>query len=224
MMKFFQYLCFLLTGPSCIFCSFVDYSVAKNPKINRIQIFADYCSGKNTLSSLLQKCFPEYPETNEFGPSAFPCWYNTPWSEQFSDDKYTKLIDSEQCLFIVILRNDADWIHNMYLQPFYVDNSVSRKTFSSFIHSTWKLKDPYYQYEIHPETLKPFKNILEMRKYKLQNLLKIKSKVDNICYIDFEMLQMHPDLLLESLSKMFFIHKENIHIGTLKDSTYVPNH
>ena len=71
--------------------------------INKFTILGERCSGTNILRALVLKNF-ELKFTEEFGHRHFQIFHNN-------------LNNSDDCLFIGIIRNPFDWINSLYLKP-----------------------------------------------------------------------------------------------------------
>jgi hypothetical protein len=171
--------------------------------IKRIQIFGERCSGTNYLESLVKSNFNDIEITWDYG-----------WKDFFPQN-----IDKnnhDDCLFLVIFRNPYDWLSSFHNNPHHVDKTLKNLTFSEFIRKEWKCvynsesgtkeSDPNFgkemMFERNPETGDRFKNILEMRNYKVEAFLSLKNKVLNYEKFRYEDLRDNPNIL-KGLSKEF---------------------
>jgi hypothetical protein len=171
--------------------------------IRRTQIFGERCSGTNYLEILLKTNFEDIEITWDYG-----------WKHFFpiNIDKN----NHDDCLFIVIFRNPYDWLSSFHNNPYHVDQSLKNLTFSDFIRKEWKCvynkesatkeDDPNFgkemMHERNPETGERFKNILEMRNYKVKAFLSLEEEVLNYAKFRYEDLRDNPNIL-KGLSEEF---------------------
>ena len=124
-------------------------------------------------------------------------------SVNYPEDYYT-LENSDDFLFLVILRDPYDWVRSFYQSPWAVPDEIKNHGFSHFIHSTWKNSGVYSQIDdYNPYTKTPFQNVLELRKYKTINYLSMGKKVKNFCLVRYEDLEKDPGGFLEYLSRKY---------------------
>jgi hypothetical protein len=116
----------------------------------------------------------------------------------------------------VIFRSPYDWLSSFHNNPPHVDKTLKNLTFSEFIRKEWKCvynsesktkeTDPLFgkemMYERNPKTGDRFKNILEMRNYKVKEFLSLEKKVLNYAKFRYEDLRDNPKIL-KSLSEEF---------------------
>ncbi|MEI8301485.1 MAG: hypothetical protein WCG10_07770 [Chlamydiota bacterium] len=185
-------------------------------KIERVQFFAERCSGSNYVEALfkentfLQECFA-------YGWKHFPAWIDMSSIKNEQEDlsDFFTLGHSENCLFIIVFRNPYDWIRSLYLAPHHSAKNLRKINFTKFVRTPWKLdeKDPTTQAEKtknflvdkNPRTSKNFKNALRLRSAKIQTLLNLKRHVSNVYYINYESFRDHPKEVLQEISEIFDI-------------------
>jgi len=150
-------------------------------KIQKITIYGERCSGTNYLEMLLAKNFHDYKLTWEYGSKHFFGHQN--------------LQNSDDTLFICIVRNPVDWFNSLYRQKWHIANHL-RLSIENFLNTE------FYSYndqssgskdgtEIMEDrniyTGERYKNIFELRHTKLNFLYKDLSKlVKNYIFIKHE--------------------------------------
>lgn len=186
-----------------------NYNHCYGNKIKYFKVFGERCSGTNFLSRLIRSNFPELSKQRRFGHKHFICWFDFPMDVPFMqavnypDDYYT-LENSDDFLFLVILRDPYDWVRSFYQSPWVVPDEIKNHGFSHFIHSSWKNSGVYSRIDdYNPYTKTPFQNVLELRKYKTINYLSMGKKVKNFCLVRYEDLEKDPTGFLEYLSRKY---------------------
>jgi hypothetical protein len=183
-----------------------------------MHIFGERCSGTNFVSQLLTQNFKTLSSTHEFGHKHFPWWFDTPEENETLkllgyDTKQTRLENSDQSLFIVVIRHPYDWLKSFYRTPHHVHPDLLGKGFFHFISQTWKPAGPKsYQgvaYNLidgkNPFSHHPFENILELRTCKMQNYLKMGSLVKNFLLVRYEDARENPQGLIDFISAYYEI-------------------
>lgn len=164
--------------------------------IENYTIFGERHSGTNWLEKIINIRL-NLPIVNHFG-------HNT--SKHFITYLNWKILsDSHKTLFICITRNIYDWIHGFYKLPHHVSPHV-HDTMEHFLTQEWRNEERDYDYI----SLKPYKNIFEMRKSKLNfyyNYLPI--LVDNLIIIRYEDLLVDPENIIQFISNNFNCAKTN---------------
>ncbi|WP_316359271.1 hypothetical protein [Candidatus Neptunichlamydia sp. REUL1] len=179
-------------------------------KITGIQICGERCSGTNFLESLIKNNFPKmHPNFHSFGWKHFLCWFETPLDKEHFNlpDRMITLEGSEQYLFIVIVRDPYNWIRSFYLNPHHVSPELTNKGFFHFISSEWRSEDCSHIDSFNPYTGAPFKNVLELRKYKTVNYLKIANLVGNFCLVRYEEVSEHPKQFVDFIADFYGLEK-----------------
>ena len=123
--------------------------------------------------------------------------------------------DSEKCLFIVVIRESYDWLRSFYLLPYCVHSTLYNGDFRHFISTEWKLTDKYLgiegQYDeidnYNPWTSRPFKNVLELRKYKILNYQSLGRLVDNYLFIRYEDVRNNPKEFIDFVASYCSLEK-----------------
>lgn len=155
--------------------------------INKVTILGERCSGTNYLENLLIKNF-EVEITWKYGHKHF-----------FGFEKYE---DSDDVLFVCIIRDPFEWINSLWSKPWHFDPELTSNIFN-FVYG--QIKSYYYtidkkldmQNQIvtdrnfltspNPFDACEFKNILELRYAKLfYQLEQMPKLVKNYIFIRYE--------------------------------------
>ena len=162
----------------------------------------------------------------QFGHKHFLWWFSTPYDESiiqrlhYSSDAFY-LSDSEDCLFVVVIRDPYDWLRSFYETPWEVHDDLLYQNFNHFISNTWKLRtdnlgknkrrDLHFLYDaidnFNPYTGQPFTNVLELRTYKYINYLKLGTLVNNYLFVRYEDVNEHPEEFIIYVSQIYQIEK-----------------
>lgn len=161
-------------------------------EIHKFTIIGERHSGTNWLERILTLRL-SVPLTWEYG-----------W-KHFYNYSPSKLASGENTLFVCITRNIYDWIGAFFKLPHHVDRSIAYDL-DKFLLSEWKSQVEDNDYL----TNKPYKNIFELRKCKLQffNLF-LPLIVDNMIVTRYEDLLVDPEQIVSFLSNEFHINKTN---------------
>lgn len=182
-------------------------------EITEYQIIGERCSGTTFCALLLRKNFPNINHRNILGHKHFPLWVEFPISQKtLKQLNYTNenvdFTNSENYLIVCIVRNIYDWIRSFYLRPHHVSNHLKKDGFFHFVSSKWQLKDKWQLIDgFNPYKREPFKNVLELRHYKIKNFLAIGNKVANFCLVKYEDLAEHPEEFIAFLSDFYDLPK-----------------
>lgn len=167
-------------------------------KINKFTVIGERHSGTNWIEKLIIFRL-NLPITWEFG------------SKHFVNPNPNILAQGEDCLFIGITRNIYDWVGGFYKLPHHVNVSML-KNMKTFLLNEWISDVPDNDYL----TQKSYKNIFELRKYKLQYLhLFLPLIVDNLLLIRYEDLQKNPEDIIQYISDNYKINKTNAPYSSL---------
>lgn len=174
--------------------------------IKKIKIYGERCSGTNYLKMLLETNFNNYEIlNNEYGHKHF-----------FG---YNDLNNSDDTLFICIIRNSVDWINSLYRDQWHIaehlrisiDNFLNKEFYSYYD----KCHYPLYGKEIITDrniyTGNRYKNIFELRHIKIKFLYEDLPKlVKNYIFIKYEdLLNNFKDTMIK-IKNMGLIVKPNI--------------
>lgn len=171
-------------------------------KLTFFDVKGERCSGTTYLIKLI-----EY----NLGIS---CTYNG-WKHGYLNlqaiDNY-KIEKRIDCLTIFIFRNVYDWLKSFYLTPHHLEGAkaatwVNKPTFSEFIRREIKTihDDGSEKYcDAHPFSLEKPKNILELRKWKIENYLNYQKLKIPGYYLKYEDLIHNPEKILREINDMHF--------------------
>lgn len=162
----------------------------KYPSIIQYVIYGERHSGTNFLEGLLNNTLT-IPRTWAYGDKH---WFG------YANSK--SLILAPRTLFICIVRNPYDWINGFYLNPYHIPskNIISLK---HFILNEWYSINPQGEeifYDRNYMFNTRYKNIFELRKYKLYYLRTLLPNiVDNYVFIRYEDLMIKPIEILNNI-------------------------
>jgi len=168
----------------------VFYQSYNIDKITNYKIIGERHSGTNWLENILNSRLS----------------LNLTWNcgpKHFINPSPNELAKSDNILFICIIRNIYDWIGGFFRLPHHVDDSLLTD-FNKFLLSEWKseIEDNHYL------TNKPYKNIFDLRKSKLEHIyLYLPYIVSNMVVTRYEDLCTDPETLITFISKTFNIQK-----------------
>jgi len=183
-------------------------------KIKNFTLFGERNSGTTYLQKILAKNF-EIPFTKDYG---FKHWYikgHNPRGRpnQTTDNECLKsLNDSDETLFIFIVRNPLDWLYSMFKKPYHIKTKY--KNFIEFI------SHPYIAYEndlpsdhgpnskspwfLDKKTQKYFieesKNIIALRNQKNNHFNSLRNTVKHFALIRQEFLTEDIQKIVEKFS------------------------
>jgi hypothetical protein len=206
-------------------------------EIKRIKVCGERCSGTNFLVELLHANFPTLERTGmfDFGHKHFLWWFGTP----VDYEKLKKLkcaansVDmsgSEDCLFVVVIRDPYDWLRSFYLMPWSAHEDFQACSFSHFLKTEWKLSDLWHvklptegQYgeidNCNPWTGQPFRNVIQMREGKIENYLTLGKLVDNYLLVNYEDVSENPEKFINFVSTYFkLVNKKFVPLNTYKET------
>ena len=175
-------------------------------EINNFTIFGERNSGttylENTLKNMLYLNF-----TKEYG---FKHWYIKDVNPRginntTTDNECIKSInDSDDTLFIVIVRNVYDWVGAMYNKPHHIKN-INKTSILKFISNKYiafekscpiehegNTESPWYENENHQYFIEGAENIIELRNLKNNHFYNLQNRVKNYFIIRQE--NLHDDI------------------------------
>ena len=171
-----------------------------NPQ--KVKIYGERCSGTNYLEQLLLKNFNVQMIPHEYGHKHFFGFHN--------------LNDSDNVLFICVVRDPVTWINSFYKNPWHVHPNMTTSTLSFLSQPFQSVIDKSYQKsfpsnanigDINKEdvdmyTKKPYKNIMELRHVKLKWMIEtLPTMVKNYCLIRYEDLVDHFEETMDILKE-----------------------
>ena len=143
--------------------------------IKKITIYGERCSGTNYLESIMKNNF-EIDITWNYG-----------WKHFYGFNDY---LNSDNVLFIGIIRNPFDWINSLFIDKHHIPHHLNN--IHDFLNKEfWSIHDNRELGEIMEDrnifTKERYKNIFELRYIKIKYLLEIlHTKVKNCIIIKYE--------------------------------------
>lgn len=213
------------------FSSFIHkFNHTSGEAIQVISIMGERCSGTNYFRALLKENFPSCQICDE------PHKHFHPWVDlsDFNIIKKTKetidlnfIEEGSNRLFILIVRNPYDWIRSFYKTPHHVSDKMLGKGFYHFISQEWEVHKYKKIDSWNPYKERSFKNVFEMRKYKILNFLQIGMLVDHFLVVQYEKVRDFPEIFIDFVSNYYNLKNASIfkpissYKGTSK-KTFVP--
>ena len=217
----FVVLCFFFSFPAFAITSTFEaiYSFSSGKNIKRFKVCGERCSGTNYAAYLVKKNFPSLVEVgpHTYGHKHFMIWQGVSVKPaslsrlEYGNDA-TSFKHSDDCLFLIVIRNPYDWVRSFYRTPYHVCNELASGSFVNFISSEWRIseikKQPFHGFydEIdnkNPFSGKPFDNVFDLRKHKILNYLKICKKVANAVFVRYEDIRDDPRAFIKFIATTF---------------------
>lgn len=166
--------------------------------LNKVTIYGERCSGTNYLEQLLVTNF----DVNII--------WNYGWKHFFG---YNDLSNSDDVLFIGIVRNIYDWINSFYREQHHL--SLEFRDLFKFLdgefYSVYDLQNNEIMQDRNLENNKRYKNIFELRHVKNKFLIEIMPKlVKNYLLITYDDLIHNFNGIMNKIKKYNLIVKPNI--------------
>ena len=192
--------------------------------IKKYTIFGERNSGTKYLYFILNNIL--YIDfTQEYG---FKHWYIKDLSPRginntTTDNECIKSInDSDDTLFIVIVRNVYDWVGSMYKNPYYIINNsksiyefVSNKYVCGSNYKSNILWDESNNNNKYPYFIEEAKNLIELRNLKNNHFYNLRTKVKNFYLIRQEYLEEN----IYNMIKKFNLKYKILHLINYKKPT-----
>jgi hypothetical protein len=181
--------------------------------ITRFHISGERCTGTNFIKCLVEANFPNLPRTEIYGQKHFLWWFGSPIDREKLKqlglhEIAATLKGSDNCLFITIVRNPYDWIRSFYKEHYHTDIHIWKGGISHFLRAEWKATDRFTAIDNeNPWTKKPFSSVLELRKYKTLNYLKLGQLVSHYCFVRYEDLRDDPEGFVNFLAETYHLTK-----------------
>lgn len=145
--------------------------------MKKVTIYGERCSGTNYLEELLLLNF-DVEIVWDYG-----------WKHFFG---FNNLSDTDDVLFIGIIRNLEDWINSLYRAKHHLPSNLTAKvdTFlTNTFHSVYMGTNNEIMQDRNMETNEKYKNIFELRRIKNKFLIeKMPTLVKNYCLITYDNL------------------------------------
>jgi len=208
MVKTLFFLCYIQTLFGFVLDFGLDVKREGNAPINGLQIYSERCSGSTYLNRLLLANF-SFEKNQNFGPKHFSPWFSLPIGHYCGPHHHYTLEGNEETLFIVIFRDPYDWLRSFHRNPWHASGRLWGRPFGEFIRSAWEVDDPELKKTISPlidrdpKTKQLFKNVIKLRTAKIYNMMMVKDLVNNIYYINYEVLREYPEEVINEIAKIF---------------------
>lgn len=200
--------------------------------INKFTILGERCSGTNYLYNLITKNF-DISYTKEYGDKHFRIF------------NQTNYIDSNNVLFVGIIRDAYSWVNSLYETPWHISPECLTSKFD-FLNNEFYSRNPItinnkrFDFTIDLETRTPlknigkrnihdfniftnkkFKNIFECRNVKTRYLVDLMpSKVKNYVLITYDQIKNNPTETLANIKEIFNLKLRN---STIEMYSYYKN-
>ena len=176
---------------------------SKNNNIKKFTIYGERCSGTNYIENLINMNF-NIELTWEYG-----------WKHFFGFDN---LDNSDDTLFICIIRDPYEWINSLYKNPWHICYNIKNDKDKFINNEFWSYDEEklilgfYEEYnDRNIYTKERYKNIFNLRYTKLNFLLNdMPLKVKNYIFIKYEDLINHFDLIMNKIKDCGLEVKDNI--------------
>ncbi len=192
--------------------------------IQSVTVIGERCSGTNYVRTLVGQNFPSC--SLDLLHEKFPFLLHKhfyPWvdltafhvckkGKKNENSPLVFLKNSDTNLFVLVVRDPYDWLRSFYLQPYHVSDQLSGKGFLHFIQNQW-IPDSNLETIgnckdwLNPYEGRPFKHVLELRKYKILNFLQIGLLVDNFLIVQHEKVSEFPEQFIDFVSRYFKLEK-----------------
>lgn len=171
-------------------------------KLNSFMVKGERCSGTTYLENLIQHNL-KVPVFNNQG------WKHGYLSLVTLDSLDKNLFNS---LVVMIFRNVFDWLRSFYLSPHHLEGSRAgvwevKTTFSEFIRREVKNFDCEKNerfFDIHPFYMDLPKNVLELRKWKIEHWLNYNKLKKPVYYLRYEDLLENPEKIIKEINDNWF--------------------
>ena len=141
--------------------------------LTRVQIYGERCSGTNYLEKLLLLNFD------------IEIIWSYGWKHFFG---FNDLSNSDDVLFIGIIRNLTDWINSLYREKYHLPLELTKNVDTFLNNPVYSTKDnKELMNDRNIETNERYKNIFELRHVKNKFLIeKMPELVKNYCLITYD--------------------------------------
>jgi len=186
--------------------------------IKYFTILGERCSGTNYIEKLISKNF-DITYTNKYGYKDYNNENAHKHFFRFSED-YSKS-DTDQCLFICIIRDPYEWIGSLYCKRYHLNPRMFTDKWNTYLtHAFYSVYDnPRFNEELygkermgdrHIYTNKRYKNIFEARSTKAKFMLYDFPKLVKHCVIlRYEDVRDGYEDVLDNLCSVYNLRKLN---------------
>lgn len=171
--------------------------------IRYLQLFGERCSGTKFVANLLQNNLQNIELTRDFGGKHWfiKSHYPRGRANQSTDFECVRpLSDSADTLFVVVFRDPFDWVRSINARPHHAGNHWNL-SLTEFLRKPWKSFETSRVNRHWPERrdkywfIEEAENILKLRSEKIAHLLKLQDFVENVCFVNYEIIRDNTDLL-----------------------------
>jgi hypothetical protein len=171
------------------------YQQKKPTPILNYTIFGERHSGTNLVKNLHNHYF-DIKLTWEFG-----------WKHWIGFTPKKTIVDSENTLFVCVVRNPYDWLMALYKNPYHMPVK-NYKCINNFFYNEWYSIYDFLEGEIYEDrnyiTNLRYKNIFELRKYKINYLRQtVPFLANNYILIRYEDLLKNHYSIIKTISSVF---------------------
>ena len=210
--------CFFIDCSADDFSFFNEYNHYSESEIEKIRLMGERCSGTTYIHGLLVNNFPSQ---HVVAPKKhFLPWFNL---NAFNIPKKSKEVEdlnfleklTDSCLLVLVVRDPYDWLRSFYSHPWHVKgDKMLHKGFLHFLQHEWRPSDKQMDYvgvdHWNPYNQRRFRNVLELRKYKILNYLQVGILVDNFFVVQYEKVAKNPAQFVEFMSENFHMEKNDV--------------
>jgi hypothetical protein len=204
--------------------------------VKYLQLFGERCSGTNFVSSLIRKNLANIELTKDFGGKHWFIRNHHPRcrTNQSTDFQCVRpLSDSADTLFLCLFRNPFDWLRSIHARPFHAGNHWGLP-FDEFIRKPWHAFETSRLNPTWPERsdgywfIEEAKNIIRLRTEKVRHLLKLQETVENVCFVNYEVIRDDNEVLRDIAERFRIKLKHNQirgepkYLGRPKDVEFAP--
>lgn len=172
-----------------------------------VQIFGERNSGTNYLKRLVSENMNE-PE-NVLGSYATKSNPNNlaklfGYKHYYADPKKVTREEQAETLFLVLYKNPYTWIRSTLSKPYHFQACLEGRSITDLAELRLEgfnvrgLQIP----DVHPETGE-LVNIFELRRHKIRNWEGLIDQVDNVVYLNYELLLLYPTEIVQSICDDF---------------------
>jgi hypothetical protein len=181
--------------------------------ITKFTIYGERCSGTNYIEQLIKLNF-DITLTYEYGWKHF---------FGFDNNKFNTIPNTDNCLFICIVRDITKWINSLYKTPHHLESSMLKDTttfLNSKVVSLSKNKTEIIN-DRNMYTNENYNNLLELRHTKLKYLIEtLPTMVKNCIIIRYEDLLNDFENTMNKFKQFDIKMKDNIAFPLNTDIDY----
>ncbi len=171
--------------------------------ITHVQLFGERCSGTNYVAGLITKNFDDIEMTKAYGGKHWFIKDHYPRCRPNQSTDYQcirPLSDNADTLFVCLFRNPFDWVRSINARPYHAGDHWGL-ALSDFLRKPWhsfeRIRLNRYWPDRHDSYwfIEEAQNLLRLRSMKIQHLLNLRDRVDNVCYVNYETIRDDNDSL-----------------------------